>query len=581
MQNLRTIVITFALIVFICLVTGCSEVFYYDDDGTLISSAKTIFFLKHSRIEPPVKEGYDFKYWSLASDGEKYSFDEYLPDGTQLFAVWQKKSYTIEFYDKENLIEVRNVNHKNSLENIPSISRNGQCITGWENSVDGSLFEIPTPITKNYVLNAIWGPCEYEVTFYDRDQMLEVFSVSHGSPLPRYVPQKDGYTFKYWSLDINEGEPFDEATEITSHVNLYGQFNLKEYMINFLDSEGLNYYSDSVNHGETISFLPEIPQKTDYSFKHWALDAKGTIAYDFSNPITTDLTLYPVWTLNLWTPTFYKSSSMCLLVLGISVFGFYRGISYLKKTKPQRLQKRRQHEIDRQREIDEITKKENETRLQREREYAEQQRRKKESKERSEKQKLEAEKVFYEKTDYLEFYFNYDFINRVLRLHVTNDSGNTRTYKIPGFRLGSADLEVSGKARIIKIYNNISKYGIQNDPDTIATIISEIRANHKYTFTLIRDNSEYKTHNQKQKQQSEESYNGNYSSSIDNFLSTLRLNRDIQLSKEKLTEAFHNLCLAYHPDRYPSGRKAWAEEEMKKVNEAYDALMSYFGYKKN
>jgi hypothetical protein len=98
---------------------------------------------------------------------------------------------------------------------------------------------------------------------------------------------------------------------------------------------------------------------------------------------------------------------------------------------------------------------------------------------------------------------------------------------------------------------------------------------------LIRDNSEYKTHNQKQKQHSEESYNGNYSSSIDNLLSTLRLNRDIQLSKEKLTEAFHNLCLAYHPDRYPSGRKAWAEEEMKKVNEAYDALMSYFGYKKN
>ena len=47
---------------------------------------------------------------------------------------------------------------------------------------------------------------------------------------------------------------------------------------------------------------------------------------------------------------------------------------------------------------------------------------------------------------------------------------------------------------------------------------------------------------------------------------------DIHASSEMIERAFKLLAKRYHPDTQPQEKKQWAEEEFKKINEAYEVL---------
>ena len=59
----------------------------------------------------------------------------------------------------------------------------------------------------------------------------------------------------------------------------------------FVSNNGSNNQKQTVKKGATIS-KPSNPTKTNYIFSAWYIDKELTVEYDFSKPVTENLTLY-------------------------------------------------------------------------------------------------------------------------------------------------------------------------------------------------------------------------------------------------------------------------------------------------
>ena len=72
------------------------------------------------------------------------------------------------------------------------------------------------------------------------------------------------------------------------------------YTVTFDTDGGSAIDAQTVAYGETVK-APAVPAKSGYTFAGWELDGK---AYDFTAPVTEDLTLTANWTVNRYTLTF-------------------------------------------------------------------------------------------------------------------------------------------------------------------------------------------------------------------------------------------------------------------------------------
>ena len=69
------------------------------------------------------------------------------------------------------------------------------------------------------------------------------------------------------------------------------------YTVTFETGEGSDVDDQVVNENET-AVEPKDPTREGYTFGGWYLDEECTIPFDFSTPITEDITLYAKWTKN-------------------------------------------------------------------------------------------------------------------------------------------------------------------------------------------------------------------------------------------------------------------------------------------
>lgn len=68
------------------------------------------------------------------------------------------------------------------------------------------------------------------------------------------------------------------------------------YTVSFNTNGGTSVSSQQITSGD-VAILPSTPTKTDYTFAGWYSDSELTVAYDFSTPVTQNITLYAKWTL--------------------------------------------------------------------------------------------------------------------------------------------------------------------------------------------------------------------------------------------------------------------------------------------
>ena len=115
-----------------------------------------------------------------------------------------------------------------------------------------------------------------------------------GTALNPVSPEKTGYTFAGWYRDAECTEAYDFTTLVTENITLYAKWNINTYDVTFDTAGGSAVESQSVEYNSAAA-SPEVPVKTGYTFAGWYRDAECTVAYDFTTPVTENITLYAKW----------------------------------------------------------------------------------------------------------------------------------------------------------------------------------------------------------------------------------------------------------------------------------------------
>lgn len=128
-------------------------------DGEVIETIKVKKNSKVSKLEPPIKEGYDFFRWYL--DGEIYDFDTKVTKDITLVAMWNSKTndksdtfkviFDTNGGEQISFVSVRN-GRKVEKPNDPV--RSGYTFVEWQ--LDGKIYDFNQVVTKDITLVAKW-----------------------------------------------------------------------------------------------------------------------------------------------------------------------------------------------------------------------------------------------------------------------------------------------------------------------------------------------------------------------------------------------------------------------------------------
>lgn len=116
---------------------------------------------------------------------------------------------------------------------------------------------------------------------------------------PQRKPIVVGKTFEGWFTDSTLTTPFDFSKPIMTDTVIYAKMtdmSLPEAIIvkvNYNGIGGSNYTKPTV-YGSTFS-EPTVSYPINYRFGGWYLDQLFSVKYDFSSPVTEDITLYAKW----------------------------------------------------------------------------------------------------------------------------------------------------------------------------------------------------------------------------------------------------------------------------------------------
>lgn len=302
----------------------------FDSNGGTAVSAQFIEAGK-TVIEPkdPTKGEITFKYWAkVKTDGrtesEAYDFSQPVTSSFTLRAIYNDV-YTVTFKDNVNFEEV--YESKQVIDGTILTEPKAPSLTGYDfimwtsynkETTDVEYYDFTKPVTSNLSLFAVFEKTPdapvtttYTVTFKDSDGTTlssQTDIARLGKVIEPSNPTKDGYTFKYWLKEVTkDGKQYSYEYNFNEPVT--SDFTLKAvydnvYTVTF-DSMGGDYTPEEqkiVNGG--VASEPKSPDKeSTRGFMWWAtsIDTYGnSTPYDFSTPVTSNLTLYAVyWPANL------------------------------------------------------------------------------------------------------------------------------------------------------------------------------------------------------------------------------------------------------------------------------------------
>ncbi len=106
------------------------------------------------------------------------------------------------------------------------------------------------------------------------------------------TPTKEGYTFKYWTLN---GTEYDFDTPVTENITLIAQWDIATYEITFY-VDGVEIGKKTYQHGDRISKYMDVPVKQGYVFYRW-LDMETGHTYGHNVAVNKSVTLHAQFTL--------------------------------------------------------------------------------------------------------------------------------------------------------------------------------------------------------------------------------------------------------------------------------------------
>ena len=260
----------------------------------------------------PIREGYQYMGMYYGDENIKPDSELLMDKDITLTAKWVKL-YTVTFADGDTVYATQKI-AEGAYATPPEVpAREGMEFEAWEYDTGSETVEIDfskTPITADLTVFPVWNVNYYEVSYvYDGTvpagapalPETRTYAYSVETVTVEAAPSLDGYTFTGWTtsdVTVSGGQFVMPA----KNVELKGSWTaVPSYTVKF-DSDGGTTYDDvPVQSGSTVT-RPGDPEKTGYKFEYWyAEDAVS--AFDFSTPITADLTLTAKWSAQAYNVT--------------------------------------------------------------------------------------------------------------------------------------------------------------------------------------------------------------------------------------------------------------------------------------
>ena len=170
----------------------------------------------------------------------------------------------------------------------------GYTFAGWYSDAGlTSEYDFSYAVRKNMTLYAKWEEIRFTVSFdLDGKGSIDPQSVKQGEAAQRPDdPSAEGYTFAGWYSDAGLTSEYDFSSAVRKNMTLYAKWEEIRFTVSFdLDGKG-SIDPQSVKQGETAK-RPSDPTEEEYYFVGWYAD---DTPYDFSTPVTKDITLHAKW----------------------------------------------------------------------------------------------------------------------------------------------------------------------------------------------------------------------------------------------------------------------------------------------
>ncbi len=246
----------------------------------------------------PVREGYDFTYWSL--NGEMYNFNSTVNEDITLVANWlgvdiKETAYIITFdANGGSSIESQTVVEGKNASQVSEPTREGYNFLYW--TLNNKEYDFNTPVTKDITLVAKWEKIEedkitYKVTFDTTGgSKISTKTVEEGKTVPKPAnPTKSGYAFVEWQL---EGKTYSFSSKVTKDITLTAVWKeVKSYSVSFNVTGGSSVPTQTITEGGKVT-KPTNPTRSGYTFDKWLL---GSSEYNFNTPVNSNITLVATW----------------------------------------------------------------------------------------------------------------------------------------------------------------------------------------------------------------------------------------------------------------------------------------------
>lgn len=161
--------------------------------------------------------------------------------------------------------------------------------TQWDAIFKGSNNDV----LENHLICAM-----LEATFNpDNGKSISTQTIDRGGKFTRpAAPSKENHTFAGW---YNGDEKFDFDADTTNAHNvleLVAKWDINQYTVQFVSEHG-SFADQTIEHGKPIDTDKlTIPEVEGYTFGGWYADEDRTIEFDFTQPITSNTTVYAKWT---------------------------------------------------------------------------------------------------------------------------------------------------------------------------------------------------------------------------------------------------------------------------------------------
>ena len=217
---------------------------------------------------------------------------------------WSKKNWSVLFatgtvgeVDKTPLAE--KVLDGGYVTGAP-VNKEGYTLSIFTDADRTTAFDATQPITENKIFYYSYVGVPRALTF-----VLNGGAFEEGAEVPATVPNGDMLpeipepvlatkAFKAWYKDAELTTPWEATDTVTGDLTLYAAYGEPRTVTFDAQNGEAEHATKIVADGNTVK-IPEAPENGSKMFLGWYTEAEGTTLYDFSTPVTADITIYAAW----------------------------------------------------------------------------------------------------------------------------------------------------------------------------------------------------------------------------------------------------------------------------------------------